>query len=309
MSKQANPTLIGAFVLGAIALGVIGILFFGSTHLFVDEEEFVIFFDETVNGLDVGAPVKFKGVPVGQVTAIYIRLDDRKDIASIPVIISISKKTLGSELVGDGKHLIGGALYESSIKKGLRAKLEYQSFVTGMLFIELNYYPDESVPHLRPNSFNLKEIPAVSSGLNELWKKASEAIMDISSIDFKSMGNRLNDILVKVDKGVSEINFEDINGAFAEIQKVGAQISHKVDPLSESLTETLYSAQSAFDRIQHSFDNVDNMLSPDSTFRYEVENAFQEFAEASQAVRELADYLERNPSSIITGKDYSEVDQ
>lgn len=304
MSKPANPTLIGAFVVGAVVLGVVAILFFGGRQFFTEEDQFIIFFDETVNGLDVGSSVKFKGVPIGQVSAIYIRLDEGKNKASIPVVIAINRKMLDADIGKKETAAIGGKFYEQCIKRGLRAKLEYQSFVTGLLFVELDYYPDMRPPNIKPNAFNLREIPSISSGMNDLWKKASEALMNISSINFKEIGERVNDVLKHLDDGIAEIDFKSINGAFVEVEQVGKEISQRIGPLSDELTATLGNAQQAFGKIESTFRNVDGMIAPDSTFRYEFEEALQQFSEASQAVKSLADYLERNPSAILTGKKY-----
>lgn len=304
MSKQANPTLIGAFVVGAVALIAMAIIFFGGRQLFTEEEEFIIFFEGTVNGLDVGSSVKFKGVPIGQVSAIYIRLDAGGNKANIPVVISINRKMLDAEIGHEETSLIGGKFYEQCIKRGLRAKLEYQSFVTGLLFVELDYYPQMGPPNIKSNSFNLREIPSITSGMNDLWKKASEALMNISSINFKEIGDRVNEVLKRVDEGIAEINFKAINGAFVQVEQVGKEVSDRIGPLSEDLTQTLDNAQNAFGKIEATFKSVDGMLSPDSALRYQFDEALQEFSEASQAVRSLANYLERNPNAILTGKKY-----
>lgn len=304
MSKQANPTLIGAFVVGAVALTAMAVIFFGGRQLFTEEEDFIIFFEETVNGLDVGSSVKFKGVPIGQVSAIYIRLDAWENKANIPVVISINRKMLDDEIGRKETSLIGGRFYEQCIKRGLRAKLEYQSFVTGLLFVELDYYPEMGPPNIKSNSFNLREIPSISSGMNDLWKKASKALMNIASINFKEISDRVNDVLKRVDDGIAEIDFKAINGAFVQVEQVGKEVSGRIGPLSDDLTSTLDNAQSAFGKIEDTFRSVDGVLAPDSSFRYEFEEALQEFSEASQAVRSLANYLERNPNAILTGKKY-----
>lgn len=243
-------------------------------------------------------------MPIGQVLAIYIRLDAGENKANIPMVISINRKMLDDEIGRKETSLIGGRFYEQCIKRGLRAKLEYQSFVTGLLFVELDYYPEMGPPNIKSNSFNLREIPFISSGMNDLWKKTSKALMNIASINFKEISDRVNDVLKRVDDGIAEIDFKAINGAFAQVEQVGKEVSERIGPLSDDLTSTLDNAQSAFGKIEDTFRSVDGMLAPDSSFRYEFEEALQEFSEAPQAVRSLANYLERNPNAILTGKKY-----
>ena len=94
MNKKISPTLIGAFVIGAIALLVIAIIVFGSGRLFRQTREFVLYFETSVNGLRVGAPVKFKGVEIGSVKNIVLQLEKDTQVARIPVIIEIDLEKL-----------------------------------------------------------------------------------------------------------------------------------------------------------------------------------------------------------------------
>ncbi|HQU09329.1 MAG TPA: MlaD family protein, partial [Opitutales bacterium] len=118
MSKKANPSIIGLFVLGAIVLGVVAILFFGSTNIFTPKEDFVIYFEESVNGLEIGAPVKFKGVPIGEVTGILISFNDQHTNAYIPVMIEIDKAKL-QDRIGESVDLKSPNLLQNAIDHGL----------------------------------------------------------------------------------------------------------------------------------------------------------------------------------------------
>ena len=93
MNKKTSPTLIGAFIVGAVVLLVIAVIAFGSGRLFKQSKEFVLYFDNSVNGLRVGAPVKFKGVEIGSVKDIRLQLGKDTQINKIPVIIKSSRKT------------------------------------------------------------------------------------------------------------------------------------------------------------------------------------------------------------------------
>src|SRR5262249_62254129 len=96
MNKKISPTLIGAFVVGALALLVVAIIAFGSGQLFRKTREFVLYFEGSVNGLHIGAPVKFKGVEIGSVKNILLQLNKDMAVNEIPVIIEIDLKKLTS---------------------------------------------------------------------------------------------------------------------------------------------------------------------------------------------------------------------
>src|SRR5262245_30436492 len=144
MGRKANPIIIGAFVVGAIALAVFGIVVFGSGRLFKETTPFVMYFTGSVDGLSVGSPVKFKGVEIGGVTSIQLDLGEE---ARIPVWIEIDNKKIvarGAEWPSDR------AALRAAIERGLRAQLNSQSIVTGLLFVQLDYHPETPAVLLAP---------------------------------------------------------------------------------------------------------------------------------------------------------------
>jgi len=337
MSKKANPALIGGFVLTSFVLAVTAIIVFGSGNLLKQKAEFVLYFDDSVNGLATGAPVKFKGVPIGQVKDIYIRFNQEQESSAIPVLIELDlsrlQTTLGVEVdLGDP------AVLRSQVDQGLRASLQQASFVTGLLFVELNYVPGAPPPeyHQVPNDSGklvYPEIPTLQSGLTEVIKKVSKMVNNIAQIDFASMGRKLNDILDKTDRGLGEFDFkalndesiatlrafrelaenEDLKKAFAnldqtltDLQGLIETLDSDVSVLVDDLRVTLKQARGTLDSISRLADNADSMVAEDSPLRYELTNALSEFAGASRSLRVLADYLERNPDALLTGKQQNE---
>src|SRR6516165_6379361 len=141
MNKKISPTMIGAFVVGALALIVIAILVFGSGRLFRQTREFVLYFDNSVNGLHAGAPVKIKGVEVGSVKDIRLQLERGKE-AKIPVIIEIDLEKFISRgaIIAAQTAMDREALQKAIVDRGLRGQLEMESLVTGLLFVSLDFF-------------------------------------------------------------------------------------------------------------------------------------------------------------------------
>src|SRR5208282_1219362 len=132
MSKQASKSLIGAFVLGALVLVVAGIVVFGSDKFFRKVNKNVMFFEGSVKGLQIGAPVMFRGVQIGHVTNIVLEVNAKDLTAFIPVYTEIYPQKIvpiGSNVSYDQRYL------QALIDKGLRAQLQLQSFVTGQLMV------------------------------------------------------------------------------------------------------------------------------------------------------------------------------
>jgi len=136
--RKANKTLIGAFVVGAVALLIIAVMVFGSGSLFKQSDKYVLFFDGSVKGLSEGAPVIFRGVKVGNVSSIGLLYDEDKKSVLIPVVIDVELSRVKG--VPDK---VGYPDYKKLIDEGLRAKLEIQNFITGQLMIGLDFYPDK----------------------------------------------------------------------------------------------------------------------------------------------------------------------
>ena len=139
MSQKANPTLIGGFVLGALVLLVGGVLLFGKGLFFAPKrQQFVIYFSDSVNGLNVGAPVKLKGVTVGTVKDVRVQYDVENARLLTPVIIDFEPERV-TDIGGQKRPEVPRT--QALIERGLRAQLQMQSLVTGQLYVEANFLP------------------------------------------------------------------------------------------------------------------------------------------------------------------------
>src|SRR6478609_6690502 len=137
MSTRANPKLIGGFVLGAIALVIIGLLAFGSGQYFAPKGKAVLYFAGSLAGLDVGSPVTFRGVKVGTVNKIVIQYDIRQQKLRIPVYIELDPAKF--QIVSGAR---SGVNIKELVQRGLRARLQIQSLVTGQTSVDFDFYPD-----------------------------------------------------------------------------------------------------------------------------------------------------------------------
>src|SRR5215470_2649650 len=193
MGSKANPTLIGAFVVGAIALGVIGLLVFGSGQLFKKTTRVVCFFTGDTMGLNIGAPVKFKGVEVGSVADIRIRISEQtaplsaEDISQgirIPVIIDIDNDKVLSE---GARQSLDRENLKLLIHLGLRAQLVSQSMVTGLLLVQLDFHPDAPEVFILPPDSKLVEIPTIPTSMQQIQSAAKEIIAKLDQIKFDQL--------------------------------------------------------------------------------------------------------------------------
>ncbi len=199
MSKKVNKTVIGLFVVGAVALLMIGIVVFGSGVLFKRTNKFVLYFDGSVKGLSIGAPVMFRGVSIGIVKDISLIYDSKAGTVMLPVIVEIEQGRIeGAPSFGE----LGGD--KKMIELGLREKLEVQSFLTGQLMISFDFYPDKPA-ELRGILKQYPELPTlpISPDIFEL----------MNEIPIKEIAKNLE----STAKGISKlVNSSDLQRSFSE---------------------------------------------------------------------------------------------
>lgn len=325
MSKKVNPVAIGIFVVGASMLALISIMVFGAAKIFTKTEMAVCYFRDSINGLDVGAPVKYKGVTIGKVKDIRINVSKKDPTkSSISVYLSLDlnviKRSTESE---DGSAKPTETAFIRQINDGLRAKLAYQSIVTGMLYVELDYFAnpgDKYVLHNRRE--DIMEIPVAASGLSDMAKKVEDAIIKVSEIDFKGIAENLNTLLVNTNKRIEDLDTKGINDSLkstlANLEKISGdeRIAKALDNLNKLLTdsdafildanvsvkELAASTSKTMKKLDGVLDELENVVSANSPARYELSLLLKNFGDAAISIKSLADYIERNPNSLLTGK-------
>ena len=204
MGKKVNPTIIGLFVLGAILLAVIGVIVFGSGQFFKRTETFVMYFPGSVNGLSIGAPVKFKGVDIGQVSDIKLILE-REDVQDPQLAIPVYVKTDPSKISVDGQRLemASGENLRRLIERGLRAQLQAQSLVTGLLFVQVDFFPDTPIVYVLPQPSDPMEIPTIPTALEQASTVAKEIINELREVKFGPMVQNASEALASLNQLVS----------------------------------------------------------------------------------------------------------
>jgi paraquat-inducible protein B len=207
MSKKTNKALVGAFVVGALVLLIMGLIVFSSGTLFTKTNKYVLFFEGSVKGLVVGAPVNFRGVKIGTVKEITLVYDPHNSFAFIPVIIETEPNRIKrSPFDRDRKNI------QFLINTGLRAQLEIQSFLTGQLAVALDFFPDKPA-RLLGLIKDYPEIPTIPSALGELQKNIGDIPFKEISLDLQESMHSLQIVL----KQSRETIVYDITNALHEI--------------------------------------------------------------------------------------------
>ncbi|MGD2098023.1 MAG: MlaD family protein [Desulfobacterales bacterium] len=336
MSKPANKTLIGAFVVGAVLLAVVAIVLFGSGRFFKDVDHWVAFFPGSVRGLNVGSPVVFRGVNVGQVTDIIVNFDSNQLSVNIPVIFETDPKRFrdtGTRVIHDDRKM-----HEALVARGLRAQLQLTSLVTGQLAVNMDFFPNSPVKLYGVNKANLGmdaedwwEIPTISTTLQDLEQALGE-------IDFKDMADDFKRAMDGVAKLVSspelQASFGELKETLIAVKTLARNLDGKLEPLTASIEETLTEARAGIGDARELFANIDKKTTPliskiqkatesaqialeqasqtlnrveqiveeGSQLRYEVSETLRDISAASRSVRVLADFIDQHPDALLRGR-------
>jgi paraquat-inducible protein B len=323
MSKHANPTVIGAFVVGAMVLAITAILLLGSGDLFVQKPRFVLYFKGSVKGLNVGSPVNFRGVNIGTVTNVQLVMGESGADIRIPVTIEINPGSfIRSEQMMGGMTESRKEKLAELIDAGMRAQLQLQSLLTGQLFIQLDFYPGTPVDLVGDNRY--PEIPTIPTPIEKITKKLEdfpvEQVMNniistskglnklVNSPELHQSIQSLNGILENIERLVKSQEFQkavtSFNSALDELGSLARTVDSRVEPLSSELHATLNETRLAMSQARGTLESAQDLVS-DQKLLFALDNALAEITSAARSVRDLTDFLERQPQSILRGKSIS----
>jgi paraquat-inducible protein B len=315
-------TAVGAFVLGGIGLAVAAAVMFGNFHPFSPAIRAAVVFKGSIGGLAVGSPVTFRGVPIGAVESISIEYNPSTNTAYIPVIVRLDAGRTLITPVGPEDGNFDVALL---VKRGLRAELQVQSFVTGQSQIDLDFAPSTAVD-VHPGVTSLPEIPARQSAFQRardqlsqlpLHDLADNAVATLQSL--KSLSNKLNEELpnlvdtLKATSDKSSVTLETVTDAVKSLQQRLDTTLQAITTVANTGTEQLQgrgadlhslmvSASQATTQVRQLLTQLQGVTSSRASTRTNVEATARDLAAAAASLRGFAGDIERNPQLLLTGR-------
>jgi paraquat-inducible protein B len=322
MSKKINTTSIGLFIVSGVALGVIGLLLFSSSKMFSKTKDIIAYFDDSLNGLNEGAPVKFRGVTVGSVKRVMVQFNQATNDYAMPVILELEEKLLRERMP-----MLDYSFSEEGmtqrVKQGLRATLQTESLVTGVLYVGVDMNPRASLAVFHQLEKRYPQVPTEPTATQLLFN-------NLASLDIKSLQTNLNGLITRLDTTVGELKMADINvgvtnrlfsvnrlvtdpditNALAAVRptldqyrELGTKVTSKIDPVADNVTNTLAEANLTLAQIRGAGEHLRTMLAPDSPLSNDLDQALQQLAGAAQSIASLVDFLKLHPNALIAGRE------
>lgn len=317
MSKPKSAA-IGAFIVGAIVLVFVALIFFSGGQLFSQKERVIMYFEGSVQGLQVGAPIKLKGVVLGEITDIQINFqsDDKNVLTAVTAELALQR------INRKGTH-VDRAFFQDAVATGLRAQLKYQSFLTGLLYVELDFFPD-SPAQIYGFQDNILELPTKANEFEEISK-------NLQDLNIKGIIDNLDRLTADVSKLVANGAVEQTLGSVknaansieqtatglrTDVNTVSAQLIKTTDELTvllkslnqqapviaDNLNETLTQLQHSMDQFTNTAQTMDNTFAEDSPLIYQLNRTMKDVSRSANALRNLSDTLEQQPESLLRGR-------
>jgi len=308
LKTKLSPTTVGAFVIGAFALGVIALLSFGGMSFLSKPQRFVVDFDESIHGLDLGSPVKLRGVRVGRVADLGVRFDAETGRAMATVICEFNRDIV-NDSQGEPLGLSSRAALEELVERGLRAQLGVIGLATGLLYVELDFYNESTsvalVERLPPDVLPtearqikgpatpvvakadaLVAVPALRSTISEFQASLSDILANLREVDLAALADELRALSTSVRGQVDTLDLAALSAEWAE---AGAALNALVSSpetaqLFVSLDETLADLREVLDRLDTQLETSGAGL--DATLA-EARTALEGFGAASRAAEKL----------------------
>jgi paraquat-inducible protein B len=323
VSKKISTTMIGVFIITGLGLGVIGLLLFSSSRIFTKTREIIVYFDESLNGLSEGAPVKYRGVIIGSVKRVMVRFNQAEDDFAMPVILELEEGLIRERM----DHATADLFSEESVARGkylnVRASLQTESLVTGVLYVDIRPDAVATPPLYHQIKKIYFELPSEPTQIQQLFN-------NLARLDIKGIVDNLNMLITRLDTTIGELKMAEINRSIttllASIDRfvsspdltnglaalrptldqyriLGEKLNSRVDPLADSVTNSLAEATRTLAQIRGAAENLKAMMGPDSPVRTELDQALEQLAGAAQSMATLTDFLKQHPNALITGRE------
>ncbi len=319
MNKKNSKATVGAFVLGSLAFLLLCIMTLGGKNFFSKDMEYVLYFEGSVNGLSLGAPVVFRGVPLGTVTQILLVANPRDEEITIPVHVTINANSIAFDSAsGSVSETARTVLMQRMIQRGLRARLHMRSLVTGQYDVELDFFPN--TPARYYSSDHSHEIPTIPSTFDEFERTLNNLPLEEMSRSLSAALDGFATLSTSEDlhKSIAALRVtmenmaELTSGAGSlrdDIQRTINAFGDTSVTLDQQLPEVMAAVQLALGsfaavakELEQTVSSANKIVSPNSKTLQEVHRALDEFSRTARSFRELAKLLEQKPEALIMGK-------
>lgn len=270
---------------------------------FTEKVRFVMFFEDSVRGLTVGAPVEFKGIKVGSVIGVRLEYEERTGAFRIPVVVELEPERILDR--GERMKKAPRDAFQSLVKRGLRARLQTGSLLTGQLFIDLDMQPKTPI-RLVGAGRTEPELPTVMGNLEQMTTQMKGIVDKLDKVDIVAIGSELQSTLKGTAAIANSPNLDktiaDLAASLSSLRGILRKVDDRVEPITANLEQALAAARDALEKSKATMVAVEGVLSPESPMHDNAARLAQELSSTAKSLRSLVEMLERSPQSLLFGR-------
>lgn len=270
---------------------------------FTEKVRFVMFFEDSVRGLTVGAPVEFKGIKVGSVIGVRLEYEERTGAFRIPVVVELEPERILDR--GERMKKAPRDAFQSLVKRGLRARLQTGSLLTGQLFIDLDMQPKVPI-RLVGAGRTEPELPTVMGNLEQMTTQMKGIVDKLDKVDIVAIGSELQSTLKGTAAFANSPNLDktiaDLAASLSSLRGILRKVDDRAEPITANLEQALAAARDALEKSKATMVAVEGVLSPESPMHDNAARLAQELSSTAKSLRSLVEMLERSPQSLLFGR-------
>lgn len=321
---EANKFRLGLFVICGFLLGVVILFILGLSQAFEPKINFMTVFDESVQGLDDGAPVKYRGVTIGKVTRVAIRPvpGERDNLIMVEMVAlpsAVDPSALMDRKSESSKSEFFYEFFTKEVQRGLRCRIDMAG-ITGVKYIEIDYFKDDTNNKVKftppPGVYYLPSTPSL---FREIAKNITQALIKISSVDFKRISEEMETTLVSVNK---YLNDPKISKLIDRLDSISSNLEATSQTINESLDKktidkivgNLEKSLIGIEQLSNEFTlHLKKAKIGETTAEFRnslaaAKHLKKEVSDTLKSLNELIRSIDNDPSSIIRGKHQPEYE-
>ncbi|MEO5340446.1 MAG: MlaD family protein [Magnetococcus sp. MYC-9] len=270
---------------------------------------FVLYFNESVRGLSVGAPVEFRGIKVGKVTEISMEYDARNTTFRIPVLVQIEPERVDALRTAQAEADTDDAAYalmEALVQRGLRAQLQTGSYLTGQRFVELDIHPEVPLKRSEPSG-KFPELPTMPGSIGEITESISLLLKTVQAMPLEKMAAELHGTLQGANRTINAPELlaaiRSLKGVSVQLESLLVDLNRQPVPLGQQLHGAADAAQKALSQTEKTLVGIEGMINPNAPLHYQLLETTRELSATARAIRSFLELMENRPESLLFGKE------
>jgi len=326
VSAKTHPRLVGAFVLGAIALVLGAVLVVSSGDWFAKRSRFSVFFPGSVRGLNHGAAVTFRGIKIGEVQEVKAILTGKPEpLIAIEAVVEFDREIVEvpSGMTSPYAALDAPALAKALIERGVRGRLQSQSLLTGQKYVEFDFLPGEPARFSNLTT-RYPELPTTPTAMEKMGDKFEQFAGSLAELPLDKMledmrqalkslrefldAPELRGTLRKTDRAMGELTptLEDVRGTLARARQHLDTLASEVKETGGATRKTLGEVRRTLESAERTLGRLENMTNGADEARLAATEAIVELERTLKALRNLVDYVQTHPEAMVLGKERKE---